>query len=296
MSSLAKAKPLIMASAYRVGVVQMTSTDDRLLNYETCARLAAKASAQNCQFLSFPECFHFIGGGKTGLRSLDIAEDLEGSTIQKYQRLARETNMTLSLGGFQEKSRDPKKVYNTHVIINSNGDLISTYKKIHLFDFPDGGLMESSFTIAGDEAKVVKCDQGINFGLSTCYDLRFPELYQVLRSLEANVMLIPSAFTEKTGVAHWHILCRARAIETQSYVLAAAQGGAHNEKRTSFGHALIIDPWGNIVAEGEKNEMMSSGSQLLVADLDLELIQQIRQKMPIEIHKRHDVYEQRAKE
>ena len=156
--------------------------------------------------------------------------------------------------------------------------------------------MESSFTIAGDEAKVVKCDQGINFGLSTCYDLRFPELYQVLRSLEANVMLIPSAFTEKTGVAHWHILCRARAIETQSYVLAAAQGGAHNEKRTSFGHALIIDPWGNIVAEGEKNEMMSSGSQLLVADLDLELIQQIRQKMPIEIHKRHDVYEQRAKE
>ena len=274
---------------YRVGVVQMTATDDRERNFKACARLVHQAALQHVQFLSFPECFHFIGGGPTTLGSIDIAEPLDGETIQKYQTLAKENNMNLSLGGFQERSPDPTKVYNTHVVIDSLGNIVQRYRKIHLFDYAAGGLMESSFTLPGDDIKTVGGEEGassskeipLTIGLSTCYDLRFPEMYQRLRQLHSKIILIPSAFTMRTGVAHWETLLRCRAIETQCFVLAAAQAGKHNEKRTSYGHALILDPWGTIVAEGEGVEEEGEGEekvheQLLVADLDLELLERVR--------------------
>ena len=296
----------------RVGVIQMTSSDDCLANFSICQRLARQGCELNCNLLTFPECFHFISDKtkKDGLKSsIDIAENLlNGPTIHKYKQLAIETNAYLSLGGFPEISNDSKKVYNTHIVISPQGNIVETYRKVHLFDYEAGGLVESSFTVPGTEAKVADIviqDIGTNntddntekntddnsscsvkIGLSTCYDLRFPEFYQKLRSMQAQVMLVPSAFTHKTGTAHWHVLNRARAIETQSFVLAAAQSGYCGSRR-SYGHALIIDPWGAIIAEG--GEPKPEG-ELLVADLDLNMVEEIRQKMPISLHKRPDVY------
>ena len=270
------------STLFRIGLVQMTSTDNVTTNYTTCVRLAQKAAAQNVQLLSFPECFHFIGGGTTGLKSVDIAETLEGPTIQKYQDLARATNLTLSLGGFQEKSEDASKVYNTHVVIDPTGTLIAAYRKIHLFDYEAGGLMESTFTLPGNRIQTVQCAavncDAVTVGLSTCYDVRFPQMYQTLRDLGASLILVPSAFTVATG--------------TQSYVLAAAQAGIHNEKRTSYGHALVVDPWGVVVAEAhsEGEGEGSSAEQLLIVDVDLALVDRIRTKMPIAEHTRNDVY------
>jgi predicted amidohydrolase len=284
----------VVKTKFRIGVVQMTSTDDRDRNYNICSGLANIAKSEKVEFLCFPECFHFIGGGDSGLKSTDIAEPIENSpSLAKYQELAKETQCSLSLGGFQEKSDDENKVYNTHVIIDRNGNIIETYRKIHLFDYKEGGLVESNFTLPGNEVKMVKSDS-INIGLSTCYDLRFPELYQALRQMNSKIMLVPSAFTTKTGKAHWHSLLQARAIETQSFVVAAAQAGYHHAKRRSYGHSLVVDPWGSVIAEAETNDsedvMNETNEQLLVVDLDLDLVETIRRKMPVMEHKRYDVF------
>jgi predicted amidohydrolase len=159
--------------------------------------------------------------------------------------------MWLSLGGFQEKGPDDSHQYNTHVLIDDSGEIRSSYRKIHLFDVDVPGNMvykESRFTTAGDTVVAVDSPFG-RLGLTVCYDLRFPELYQCLRfKHQAQVLLVPSAFTKVTGEAHWEILLRARAIETQCYVIAAAQAGKHNEKRESYGDSIIIDPWGTVIA------------------------------------------------
>ena len=202
---------------------------------------------------------------------------------------------------------------------------MSFYRKIHLFDvaIPNGPiLMESSYTLPGDKLVMVRNTPLGNLGLSTCYDLRFPELYRELRRMGSEILLVPSAFTIPTGKAHWHTLLKARAIETQCYVIAAAQSGKHNEKRSSYGHSLVIDPWGKIIAEGPgadshtdlsvSRSSLSSpsssssscssssvdmihgvdeeGSLLLTADINLDYLHQLRSKMPLENHKRYDLF------
>ena len=297
----------------RAGVAQMCATDDRDANFRCCARLCAAARGRGCALLCLPECFHFIGGGAKGLASADIAEPLTGPTVERFKALAMEHGMALALGGFQEAVGSaacagdaasaavamPQKVYNTHLVISAEGEIVATYRKLHLFDYKAGGLVESSFTVAGN-APCVSPLGAFNLGLSTCYDLRFPALYQLLRALDAHIILVPAAFTLKTGRAHWHTLIRARAIETQSYVLAAAQVGQHTHRRASFGHAMIVDPWGTVLVEAneafaatcsdaEEEEVRQQG-QVIVADLDLGLVEQVRKNMPIAEHTRPDVY------
>jgi predicted amidohydrolase len=206
----------------------------------------------------------------------------------------------LSLGGFPEKipssqttKRDDKgngneKVYNTHIVLDDKGDIKALYRKIHLFDvnIPNGPvLQESKYTAPGSEVVVIDSPIG-RLGLSTCYDLRFPEMYEALVKKGAEVLLVPSAFTVLTGQAHWEILLRARAIETQCYVLASAQAGQHNEKRASYGHSLIVDPWGKVVedAGGE------ASPALVVAEIDLKRLYEIRAKIPVQLHRRQDVF------
>lgn len=205
----------------------------------------------------------------------------------------------------------PRKVYNTHLIINSEGELISYYRKIHLFDVavPNGPiLMESRYTEAGDKLVVVPESPIGVLGLSTCYDLRFPEMYRDLVLMGSEILLVPSAFTIPTGKAHWHILLKARAIETQCYVIAAAQVGQHNEKRASYGHSIVIDPWGKILAEapGADSDSQSisespnskeghysvdnNGSIIITADIDLSYLQKIRTNMPLANHRRFDIF------
>ncbi|KDP46130.1 hypothetical protein JCGZ_06641 [Jatropha curcas] len=266
------------ASSVRVAAAQMTSINDLAANFATCSRLVKEAAAAGAKLLCLPESFAFIGA-KDG-DSIKIAEPLDGPIMQQYCSLARESGIWLSLGGFQERGSDDAHLRNTHVIIDDSGNIRSTYRKIFLFDVdvPGGRVYkESSFTEAGKDIVAVDSPVG-RLGLSVCYDLRFPELYQQLRfQHEAQILLVPAAFTKITGHAHWEILLRARAIETQCFVIAAAQAGKHNDKRESHGETLIIDPWGTVV--GRLPDRLSTG--ITVADIDFSLIDSVRAKIPI---------------
>ncbi|XP_038679090.1 deaminated glutathione amidase, chloroplastic/cytosolic [Tripterygium wilfordii] len=267
----------------RVAVAQMTSVNDIAANLDTCSRLVKDAASAGAKMVFFPEAFSYVAA-KDG-DSLKIAEPLEGPVMKQYCSLARESCIWLSLGGFQEKGPDDEHLCNTHVIIDDNGEIKSTYRKIHLFDVDVPGNMvykESNFTTAGKNVVAVDSPVG-RLGLTVCYDLRFPELYQQLRfQHEAQVLLVPSAFTKVTGEAHWELLLRARAIETQCYVIASAQAGKHNDKRESYGDSLIIDPWGAIVAR--LPDRLSTG--IAVADIDFSLLDSVRTKMPIAEHRK----------
>eukprot|EP00898_Chlorokybus_atmophyticus_P004356 jgi/Chlat1/4921/Chrsp31S04833 len=279
--------PSPASAPVRVAVAQMTSTNKKEDNFHVCCRLAHDAAAAGCKLLCLPECHCFIG--EQDGEALAAAEPLDGPSMGRYCALARDTKMWLSLGGFQETSADPSRLNNTHVLIDSEGHKVAVYRKIHLFDvdIPDGPrLMESKSTKAGSSLTVADSPAG-RLGLSVCYDLRFPQLFQQLRfQQKAQVLLIPAAFTKPTGEAHWEVLLRARAIETQCYVLAAAQTGRHNAKRESYGHAMIIDPWGKVVAATE--DPLATG--LAIADLDLSLVDAVRMRMPVESHRRYDIY------
>jgi predicted amidohydrolase len=258
----------VMNEKPQIAVVQMCSTSDVDANFEQCRVLARLAKEKNAALLSFPECFEFMGIPGSG-DSLALAEPLTGTLFSRYRGLAKEFGLWLSLGGFHESSETPNKIFNTHAIISSDGEIVASYHKLHLFDVDvDGGFKESKSTIRGDSMLVVKNTPGGpsvilfhrmlvmihvprfsvgNLGVATCYDLRFPELFTALREAGAQVLLVPSAFMPTTGRAHWEVLLRARAIENQCYVVAAAQYGQHNSKRASYGHALIVDPWGEIL-------------------------------------------------
>ncbi|KAK1286492.1 hypothetical protein QJS10_CPB20g00368 [Acorus calamus] len=272
-----------MANTVRVAAAQMTSINDLASNFNTCSRLVKEATSAGAKLLCLPENFSFVGARDGD--SLTIAESLDGPILKRYCSLARESKIWLSLGGFQEKGPDDAHLCNTHVLVDDHGNIRSTYRKIHLFDVdvPGGAVYkESSFTIAGNDMVVEDSPIG-RLGLTVCYDLRFPDLYQQLRfQHQAQVLLVPAAFTKTTGEAHWEILLRARAIETQCYVIAAAQTGRHSEKRESYGDTLIIDPWGSIVAR--LPDRLSTG--IVVADIDLSSIDAVRTKMPISEHRK----------
>ena len=171
---------------------------------------------------------------------------------------------------------DTERCYNTSVYLNSRGEITAMYRKIHLFDvsIPDGPqLMESKQTGPGDKAVCVETPLG-TLGLTICYDVRFPALYQRLVEMGAMALTVPSAFTATTGAAHWHALLRARAIENQCYVIAPAQHGQHSANRASYGHSMIIDPWGEVIAE------LPVGDGYAIAKVDPEHVVQIRQQIP----------------
>eukprot|EP00250_Pteridium_aquilinum_P025290 c30508_g1_i1 orf=69-1037(+) len=286
-SAVAAVVGMASSRTFKVAAAQMTSTNDLHSNFLTCSRLVQEAASTGVKFLSLPECFSFIGS-KEG-EALSIAEPLDGPIMQRYQELARKAGMWLSLGGFQEKCPDGSRLFNSHVLLDDLGTIQSCYRKIHLFDVDVPGgpvLKESKFTAPGSEVVVASSPVG-QLGLTVCYDLRFPELYQWLRfKKDAEVLLVPSAFTKVTGAAHWEILLRARAVETQCYVIAAAQTGKHNEKRESYGDAMIIDPWGTVI--GRCTDRLCTG--LAVAEVDLDSLSSVRTRMPISEHRRYDIY------
>jgi predicted amidohydrolase len=180
-------------------------------------------------------------------------------------------------------------VYNTHLVINGDGEIVESYRKLHLFDVHiENGpiLMESNTTLAGNRIPTIVDTPVGKLGCATCYDLRFPEYSQRLRQDGAEILAYPSAFTVKTGQAHWEVLLRARAIETQCYVVAAAHAGQHNEKRASYGHAMVVDPWGTIVATCQDN---TNEPTLCYASIDLEYLESIRTAMPVSQHRRHNL-------
>lgn len=208
--------------------------------------------------------------------------------MAKYLSLAKQHQIWLSLGGFQERCEGEERIYNTHVVVDAGGEIRAQYRKIHLYDVPMVGLVESKQALAGSE--VVACDSPAGrLGVTICYDMRFPELYQKLTFLHgASVLLMPSAFATKTGAAHWETLLRCRAIETQCYVVAAAQCGQHNtdgNQRRSYGHSMAFDPWGTKLVD-----MGPDSVGLATFEVDPDLVASTRANMPMHAHRRYDIY------
>ncbi|MED6252970.1 Nitrilase [Ataeniobius toweri] len=273
-------------------VCQVTASPDKEANFSACKQLLEEARQQGACMVFLPEGFDYIGSSRE--ETLSLSETLTGDMISRYTQLARKLEVWLSLGGFHERGHDwesDRRIYNSHIIINNKGDIMSVYRKSHLFDveLPEKGvsLKESAFTIPGASlVPPVQTPIG-KVGLGVCYDLRFPELSLALQRHGADILTYPSAFTVATGAAHWEVLLRARAIETQCFVLAAAQVGRHHEKRSSYGHALAVDPWGDVVGDcgGEKPGMV-------LVEVDLEKVNRTRRNMPVQQHRRDTAFYQ----
>ncbi|MDH5490336.1 MAG: carbon-nitrogen hydrolase family protein [Myxococcales bacterium] len=265
----------------RAAVLQMTSTPDLDANLLSLERLVREAASRGAELVVVPESFAFIGSEEA---KIGLAETLpEGGPILAWCRaLAIRERVHLLLGGFWESSPDPSRVYNTCVHLAPGGEVAAAYRKIHLFDvdLPDGTRLRESETVLAGDAPVVTTTPFGPLGLSVCYDLRFPELYRRLVELGAEALIVPSAFTLTTGKEHWHVLLRARAIESQAYVLAAAQTGRHFGRRVSYGHALIVDPWGTVISQ------CSEGEGLALAELDPARVASVRRQLPSLTHRR----------
>ncbi|KAF9973427.1 Carbon-nitrogen hydrolase [Actinomortierella ambigua] len=285
----------------QVAVAQFRGSTSVASNLATCTRLMQQAANKASKMIFFSEASDFIGNPPQEAHTL--AASLEGEDggmfLNGIRREAGQLGLWVSVG-IHEKSNTPGKLYNTHVVIDDKGSIVEKYRKIHLFnvDIANGPrLMESDSTVAGEEVvHPVKTPVG-QVGLAICYDLRFPELAASLRSKGAEILTYPSAFTPLTGQAHWEVLLRSRAIETQSYVIAAAQVGKHTEKRSSYGHAMIVDPWGRILAEcsGMKDEKTGGNSsedsdddeaEIATAVIDHNLLAKTRLEMPVWSHRR----------
>ncbi len=267
----------------RLAIGQMTSTDNVDENLAACGRLAAQAKAQGAAVLVLPECFAFLGRGDGDLQA--IMSPLDGALFSRFKAIAAAHGLWIAFGGFPERHSDTH-AFNSHVVVDDHGEIRSVYRKIHLFDvvLPTSTLRESKATAPGDSIVVADSPVG-KLGLTVCYDLRFPELYRALAHQGAEVLLVPAAFTLTTGKEHWEVLLRARAIENQCYVAAAAQTGKHNDKRDSYGHAMIIDPWGTVVAQ------CRDGEGIAVADIDVAWLRTVRERIPCWQHRRPDIYD-----
>jgi predicted amidohydrolase len=276
-----------------VGAVQMTSTADVEANLERASELVREAASADALLVGLPENFAYLGEDRDHrlsiaevLPGLEVAEPRGGATdgpiLATMRELARLTGVWLLLGGFPERGSETR-IRNSAVLLDPLGAVAAVYRKIHLFDVdvPGGKRFRESESIeAGAAEAVVAPTPWGGLGLSICYDLRFPELYRALAQRGARIVAVPSAFTLETGKDHWHTLLRARAIENQLYVLAPAQFGAHGPTRRSYGHALVVDPWGVVIAECGDHEGVA------LARIDLAYQDQVRAALPCLSHRR----------
>ncbi|KAK4194487.1 putative amidohydrolase [Triangularia verruculosa] len=277
-----------------IAIGQLTSTSSLSHNLSQCRHLISLAASLNCAALFLPEATDYIASSPS--HSLALCQPTNKSPfVTGLREEARKRKLPIHVGIHEPCWADKTKIRNTVVWIDENGHIVHTYQKVHLFDVDlgdSGGpvLKESDVVERGDEIKEVYDLPGVGrVGSAICFDLRFPEISLALRRKGAEIITYPSAFTVPTGKAHWEMLLRARAIETQSYVVAAAQVGRHNEKRVSYGHSMIVDPWGTIVAEikGVEGEE-SPEPQIATAVIDRELLAKVRREMPL--NRRTDVY------
>ncbi len=271
----------------RVALVQLTSRRDVDKNLDTCRRLAEEAAEAGAKWILFPENAPFLGRDAD---KIPIAESIDGPMVSAFAEMARQFNAWITLGSFPESSPDPKRTYNTQVLLGPDGSIVNHYRKIHLFDVQiddDVNFCESDSVYPGEEVvdTVVTDPDGQDrcVGMTICYDLRFPEIYRALQTRGVDAITIPSAFTLSTGSVHWHALLKARAIENQAYILAPNQWGHHFGKRRSYGQSAIYDPWGRCVACASDRE------SIIVAELDFDYLAEIRRAMPVLAHRRDDL-------
>ena len=262
----------------RVAALQMVSTPVVDDNLATAARLIAQAKAQGAALVLLPEYFCVMGQRDSD--KVDLAEPIGCGPIQHFLADQAQRHQLWVIGGTVPLQSDQHgKVRNTTLVFNPQGEWVCRYDKIHLFSLHRGtdAFDESRTIVPGDEVVRFLGPAGLQIGLSICYDLRFPELYRSLGSVD--LVVVPSAFTYATGQAHWEVLLRARAIENQCYVLAAAQGGAHLNQRRTWGHSMLIDPWGEIKA------VLAEGEGVVMGEIDPKLIVSTRTDLPALTHR-----------
>lgn len=257
----------------RVGLIQSCATPDPVHNMKSVVAQIREAAAKGARLVALPEAVDFLHPDNAQFHQ--YAKPLgEHRAVLRFQDTARELSVWILIGSASVRA-ETGRVVNRSVVISPAGEIRATYDKIHLFDASPGAKAstESDIYQRGDTAVIV--DTGVaTIGLSICYDLRFPHLYRALAQSGANVLAIPSAFMVVTGKAHWHTLMRARAIETGCFVIAPAQCGVPHAGRESFGHSLIVNPWGEIVAEAELTEAV------IIADLNLDEVTEARHRIP----------------
>lgn len=278
-------------TVHKAAVIQMVSSANVEANLESAGRLIAEAADAGATLVLLPENFAVLDGGP--LTQFAEKQGESDALLQGFlSRQAKECGVFLVAGTIPLLTRPTigpdeiitdGRVRPACLVYDPSGEVIARYDKMHLFDVEvddkHAQYSESRSFEPGESVVSVHTPAGL-LGLSICYDLRFPELYRKLLELGAQIISVPSAFTQVTGAAHWEVLLRARAIENQCYILAANQGGVHNASRETFGHSMIIDPWGRVLTSVEKGEGVA------VAEIDLDMLHELRRKMPVQSHRR----------
>jgi nitrilase len=268
----------------KVSLIQMNSINDKAANIAAARALIERAVAEEApDWVLLPEQFDWAGGVK-GDKARNAETLPGGPAYAMAQELAAKHGIFVHAGSFMEKIEGDDRIHNTTVVFDREGEEIARYRKIHLFDVttPDGLSYRESATVkAGDLVVTYDCE-GVTIGCAICYDLRFPGLFQALADKGAEVIALPAAFTQQTGKDHWEVLLRARAIETETYVCASAQTGTftiNNETRATYGHSLVADPWGLVVAKA------SDGIGIVSTRLDMAQVKRVRRMIPVAEHR-----------
>jgi predicted amidohydrolase len=267
----------------RAAAVQLTATPDKAANLQAADRLVRRAAEDGARLVVLPEKWSVLGRG-ADLRA--GAEPLDGPAVTWAREIARELGIELVAGSISERVEGDDKLRNTSLHIGPDGDIKATYRKMHMFDVEVGGTVyrESEHEAPGDDVVVSTTADGVELGLTVCYDIRFPELYRILAVRGARIVTIPAAFTVPTTRDHWEVLVRARAIEDQCFVIAANQVGTHVEGLASGGRSMIVDPWGLLLAQA------ADAQTVITADLDLDAQAAIRTRLPSLANRRPAAY------
>jgi len=261
-------------ATFKAALIQMRTGITPATNLDAAARMIREAKASGADYVQTPEMTNIMDVKRERFFAT-IQEEGDDTVLAGFRELARQLGIVIHVGSLAIKIA-PEKAANRGFLINPKGDIAARYDKIHMFDVDLAGgesYRESRNYRPGDIAINADLPWGV-LGMTVCYDLRFPALYRALAEAGATMLAIPSAFTRQTGEAHWHVLMRARAIENGCFVLAAAQGGAHENGRETFGHSIIVDPWGRVLAEG------GTEPGVVMAEIDPALVTEARSRMP----------------
>lgn len=267
----------------QVAIVQLNSKDDKQVNLQKSEEFIRQAAENGAELVSLPEYFNFMGADTNKKKNAEQIPN--GETTRLLCELAKEYGIYIHVGSMLEKAIGDKS-YNTSFIVGPTGQVIEKYRKIHLFDIEIEGqsaYKESDSIQAGETPILAELPFG-KAGMSICYDIRFPELYRNYATNGAKILFIPAAFTLYTGMLHWEVLLRARAIENQCYVIAAGQIGTNEPGKACYGNSMIIDPWGTVLARAPEQE------GVIMANLDLNTLEKARESIPCLTHRKEEVY------
>ncbi len=269
-----------MSPSVDIALVQLTTPADAVAAFDH-ARPLIEDAAQKAKFILLPECANLVEQRRE-LKAGKVVAEADDYFVRGVRDLALDLQVEILIGSVIVKAEDSDRAANRSLLINAQGDITARYDKIHLFDAdtPDGKSYRESATMRPGEAAVAADTPWGGLGLTICYDVRFARLYRALAAQDVRMIAVPAAFTVPTGQAHWEVMLRARAIETGAYILAPAQGGLHEDGRTTYGHSMVIDPWGRVVAALDHDR-----PAVLTASLDFAKVDHARQALP---QLRHD--------